>query len=122
MKKEKSTKGFVYVLLSKDKKIFKIGSTDNLRLRVKALQKFWGDFDLDDCFALECDREFKFRLESTLLNLLSDSQVVFDEGEKEHGYTEFFYIEAFPLLNKIVKEVLPICIKDLKKIELKDLI
>lgn len=114
-------KGFVYILLSHDKQIYKIGTTDNIKIRLRALKKFWGDFDTQGSFCIECDREYKFRLESMLLNLVVDSQVKFDENEKENGWSEFFYIDSLEPLKTFIDTTLLTFKKDLKVVELKDI-
>jgi len=122
MRKEQiNKKGYVYILLSKDKEIYKIGSTDNIKIRMKALKRFWGDFDIDDCIAIECDREFKFRLESMLLTLMSEHKVSFDDEEKENGWSEFFYATSLTQLKSFIDNMLHKFIKDIKVINLKEI-
>lgn len=56
----------LYLLVSEDKSIFKIGITDDLESRYGRLRKIWGDFDLDASCTVTGARSDISRLEKTL--------------------------------------------------------
>lgn len=113
-------KSYVYILINHDKTMFKIGTTNNLQLRLKTLKSFWGEFKVWESFAIETSQNYSFKLESLLKNLVYDYRVKFPEDFKDKsGWTEFFKIEALEDLKDFINKSLLSFKKDLKLIEMK---
>jgi len=113
-------KSYVYILISNTGKSFKIGKTDNLYLRYETLRKFWGDFSLDDSYALKCDMSYAYKLEKLLQNLVIDSRVSFDTIDQKDGWTEFFDISAFDELKEFAMTVLPTFKKNIEFLDFRE--
>ena len=115
-------KSYVYLLINHDKTCYKIGKTDNINLRIKTLSHFWGEFQVFDSFAIECNADYAFKLESLLKNLVHDYKVEFEEEFKEkNGWSEFFKIESLDSLKEFIESSLIVFKSDLKLIYIKDL-
>lgn len=95
---------YVYILINDNRDMYKIGKTDNLNLRIETLMKYWGKFNLKDSFAIKCDRDYAFKLESLLQNLMTDNKYEFitDIDNSKDGFSEFFKIESLPLLIEFI--------------------
>jgi hypothetical protein len=114
-------KSYVYLLINHDRTVFKIGTTNNLEVRIRHLKYFWGDFKLHDSFAIECDSSYSFKLESLLKNLAADHKFEFKGEDKEkNGAHEFFKIEILNDLKSFIEDQLMSFKKDIKLIEIKE--
>ena len=96
-------RSFVYILINHDKSMYKIGRTDNVERRMLELEAFWGKFDLNGSYAIECDRVFVNHLEKLLHYLVIDSQMFFAKEDRKMGHSEFFDYGSFNKLKKFVK-------------------
>lgn len=90
----KST-NYVYILISKDYEMFKIGKATNMSNRLKQLEKYW-DFRLDRSFTFEGSAKDISNLEKLLHRLFTKFNI--EDLECNDGYTEFFHIEALKKL------------------------
>ena len=114
-------RSFVYVLINHDKSMYKIGRTDNVKKRMLELEVFWGKFDLNGSYAIECDRIFVNHLEKMLHCLVSDSKMFFQKEDRKIGHSEFFNYSSFNKLKKFVKGDLQKFKQDLKFIEMRNI-
>ena len=86
---------YVYILISKDYEMFKIGKATNISNRLKQLEKHWS-FRLDRSFAFEGTAKDISNLERLLHRLFMNFNI--KDLESNDGYTEFFHIEALKKL------------------------
>ena len=91
---------FIYLLILKEKKIFKIGKADNIFNRYESLKKIYGDFDLKTSYYIKCKDESVLKLESILHYIFKDFNIIQDNRE---GYTEWFDIKCYEQVVEIVK-------------------
>jgi len=113
------TKSWVYILVNKETNIYKIGKTDNLKTRINYLQKLWGKFDLSQTLAIRCDKDYSFKLESLLQNLMIESRVEF-ERETRSGRTELFNLDSLNDLKIFINDYLLNFNSSLKLVELEN--
>lgn len=91
----------VYLLVSKNKPMFKIGKADDVISRMTTLERHWDEFDYTRSIEVVCiDQVFDFErsLQKIFKNYnLKPSELGIDEqaAVKADGYTEFFHIDCF---------------------------
>jgi len=93
-------KSFIYLLILKEKKIFKIGKADNISNRYESLKKTYGDFDLKASYYIECKDESVFKVESILHYIFKDFNIIQDN---KGGHTEWFDIQCYERVVEVVK-------------------
>lgn len=91
-------KNIVYLLKTKDNKMFKIGKTDRVDTnRIENLNSIW-NFDLEESYLVFCNKNKE--LERTLHYLFNNHNV---KGLKGDGSTEFFDMECFDEVRQVVE-------------------
>lgn len=109
-------KSYVYILPLKDRSKFKIGKANNIYSRIKTLQKHWGEFDLAKSFILECNEQEVFKIEKNLHFIFKENNL--DLSDKYDGYSEFFSMDCFHLVENAIKLFLEL--KDIVKITISE--
>ncbi len=90
----------LYLLVRKDRTAFKIGITDNIKLRYARLSSVWGEIDLDLSCAVSGDRRDIYGLEKTLHYLLG--QWHSPQDKRLDGFSEWFDITCFDKAHEII--------------------
>lgn len=111
---------YVYILVDKTKKKFKIGLTKNILQRYKTLNSIYGDFSLRDSYLIKCKRDYGKKLEKVLHFIFNDFN--FNINSSLEGYTEWYkisslkdVIELLQKIKKLNKNIIEI-IKDIREI------
>lgn len=90
----------LYLLVSQDGTMFKIGITANIAGRIQQLQTVWGGLDLHrSCLVAGDDLRVR-GLESMLHFLFSNENIA--HGNSQDGHTEWFNIDC---LDRVVEEI-----------------
>ena|ERR1035437_7435748 len=99
--KTETKKGFLYILLLKNKEAFKVGITDNEDLiRINNLSRIY-EFDLDESFIVETTKNRTTK--SMERQIHADYKMFsYDIEPKADGHTEFIKFEH---LNYILEEI-----------------
>jgi len=98
-----SKNSYVYILVDKSLKKFKIGLTKDILQRYKTLNSLYGNFSIKDSYLIKCKNDYAKKLEKILHFTFSD----FNLDIKSHveGHTEWFDICCLNDLIKFVKEI-----------------
>jgi predicted GIY-YIG superfamily endonuclease len=92
-------KNFVYVLMRKDGKCFKIGHTGDLPRRLRRLNRHYGPFTSARSYVLRtATKQHARKLEDALRTLLMAYRIRLPIGHKSDGQTEWFTGRSFELL------------------------
>jgi len=87
---------YVYLLLSKNYDVFKIGKTINPKVRIKRLAKSF-DYAFSGSWVIECDSEDKaVIIEGRLQSMFSEWNI--ENMPRIEGYTEFYDSSCFDLV------------------------
>lgn len=94
---------YIYLLVSEENNIFKIGKADNIINRYEILKSKWGDFNLSNSYQIKCNESNIFKIEKTLHYIFKDFNIMPDY--QYDGYTEWFdmkcYKDTINLLNNL---------------------
>ncbi|MDD2699380.1 MAG: GIY-YIG nuclease family protein [Arcobacteraceae bacterium] len=100
MKKQHS---FIYLLVSEENNIFKIGKADNIINRYEILKSKWGNFNLTNSYKIKCYENSIFKIEKTLQYIFKDFNII--PEYQYDGYTEWFdmkcYQDIITLINNL---------------------
>lgn len=96
-------KSYIYLLIHKDWKKFKIWKANDLQRRVCSLNSTWKGFNLKESFSVETSIEYVHKLEKTLHNLIIEYSYLIEE--KLDWYTEFFNIEWLSYIIKVIENI-----------------
>lgn len=84
----------LYVLIFPENKIIKIGKENDIQNRIEVLRRWWGEVDYGSSYYLAIEEKLVYKLEKSLLFLLSTHSADFEEGD---GKTEIFSISALSM-------------------------
>lgn len=84
---------FIYLLVSEENNIFKIGKADNIINRYETLKSKWGNFNLTNSYQIKCKESNIFKIEKTLHYIFKDFNIIPDC--QYDGYTEWFDIKCY---------------------------
>lgn len=93
----------LYLLVNKDKSLFKVGITNNLKSRHARLSAVWGKFDLASSCTVSGNKKEISGLEKTLHYLLGKWR--FNPPAKAEGHSEWFSMECFDKAIEIISTV-----------------
>lgn len=93
---------YLYFIIQKKNKHFKIGVTKNLKNRLLDLSEGWGLFDLDKSFYVEGPAEVIRSLECVIQYVFRNSNMNYTKN-KPTGYTEFFKSSCFLNVDKTIR-------------------
>jgi len=94
---------YVYLLLDKSKKKFKIGLTKNILQRYRTLNSIYGEFSVKDSYLIKCEGNYAKKLEKILHFTFSDFNLYINFDSE--GHTEWFDVSCLNDLIKFVKEI-----------------
>ena len=84
---------YIYLLVSEENNIFKIGKADNIINRYETLKSKWGDFNLSNSYQIKCNENNIFKIEKTLHYIFKDFNIMPDY--QYDGYTEWFDMKCY---------------------------
>lgn len=90
----------LYLLVFPTRRVMKVGKADDVYTRSQTLKRCWGEVDYEASYQVEAAQNIVFRLEKSLLCLLSSHAVDFEKGD---GYTEVFSIDALEFALKQIE-------------------
>ncbi len=105
----------VYLLVSKEHPMFKIGKADNIISRLTQLKRKWGEFNLEQSIEIVCSPDASFRLEKNLHYVFSEKNLVLDD--QKEGYTEWFDMHCFDDVIEMVNSIAKQKPKEIKEIK-----
>jgi hypothetical protein len=97
----------IYFLKQKQHGRVKVGSTQNIKARLKKLEKEWGKFDENSEFVYFNNESLKSNslsldnIEKTMQRILKSKNLYYEIEDKKDGFTEFFYLDELEIKSTI---------------------